>query len=372
MKKIIVACDSFKGSLSSKEAGEAIREGILETCRSAQVDVVPVSDGGEGLLDSIMQCRKGEWVTCDVTGPLGAGVKVSFCIVGKTVVIEIAQCCGLTLLSEDERNPALTTTYGLGEMIRDALDLGFRRFIIGLGGSATNDAGVGMLQALGYRFLDKNKKEVSRGGIHVGEIMEIDETCVDKRLDECEFIVACDVTNPLIGPSGASRIFGPQKGGDTDTIEKLEVAMSSYAETVNGFLGADFSFFPGAGAAGGLGFAFVAFLGGKIRSGAEVVLDAVGFDDKLKDASLVVTGEGKLDNQTLSGKMPYGVLLRARKAGVPVVAFGGTVEESAVNDLLAAGFSKVMGVTPDSMPLSRAMQPEVAKENIRHAARLLL
>lgn len=370
--KIIIASDSFKGSLSSLEAGNAAAGGIKSVLPSADVEVIPVADGGEGTVEAVVRGLGGKTVSVTVTGPSGSPAEAVYGLCGGTAVIEMASASGLLLVPEGCRDPWSATSYGTGELIRDALLRGCRRILAGIGGSATNDGGIGMLRALGYRFLDRNGMETGFGGGDAAEVREIDASGVLPELKEAEFIVACDVSNPLTGPNGASRVFGPQKGAGPAMAEALDAGLASFARLVAGTTGEDLSDFPGAGAAGGLGFAFLAFLGARLGSGIGMVLDAVGFDRRIEDASLVITGEGRLDRQTCMGKAPYGVLQRSKAKGIPVAAIGGTVDPDAVSVLRAAGFSAVIPVTEASMDLHEAMRPEVAARNIARAMGLVL
>ncbi len=367
MRKIVVASDSFKGSLTSRQVGEAIAEGIHKVSSGILCDIQAVADGGEGTVDALTSALGGELVKVSVTGPLGNPVEACYGMCGDTAVIEMSAAGGITLIEKEKRNPWLTTSFGTGELIRDAFGKGCRKFLIGIGGSATNDAGVGMLQALGFRFKDREGDEVGYGGGETGRIASIDFSEVIPGLMDAEFIVACDVSNPLTGPEGASRIFGPQKGADADMVERLDASLRSFAGVVSGYVGADRSMYPGAGAAGGLGFAFLSFLGARLERGVEMVLEAVDFDSKLAGADLVITGEGSLDRQTCMGKTPFGVLLHARKYGIPVIAIGGRVEPEAVDVLREAGFAEVCAVMPEGMELREAMRYDVAVGNIERA-----
>lgn len=361
----VIAADSFKGSLSSLEVGQAAERGIKSVLPSADVRIVPVADGGEGTVEAIVTGMGGHLVTCTVQGPLGELVTASYGLCGETAVIEMAAASGLTLIASERRNPWLTDSYGTGELIRDALQRGCRKFLIGLGGSATNDGGTGMLRALGFRFLDSDGKPIGNGGGEVGRIVAIDTSEVMPELAEATFTIACDVTNPLTGAEGASHIYGPQKGADSEMVLALDCALDNFAKVTERFCGHDYSDVPGCGAAGGMGFAFLAFLHGRLKPGIEMVLDAVGFDDKIKDASLVITGEGRLDSQTCMGKAPYGVLCRVAAHQIPVIAIGGAVVSEAVPALIEAGFTAVFPVIAGPVALSEAMRPEVAMDNIR-------
>ncbi|MDE5876769.1 MAG: glycerate kinase [Muribaculaceae bacterium] len=360
----VIAADSFKGSLSSLDVGKAAERGIKAVLPSADVRIVPVADGGEGTVEAVVTGTKGQIITCEVRDPLGNSVKATYGISGNTAVIEMAAASGLPLVPSEKRNPWLTDTYGTGQLISDALKRGCRHFLIGLGGSATNDAGTGMLRALGFRFLDFDGCQVGNGGGEVGRIVSIDNSEIIPELAEATFTVACDVTNPLTGPDGASFIYGPQKGANPEMVVALDKGLAHFAEVTKEFCGKDFSTFPGAGAAGGLGFAFLAFLRGNLKAGIEMILDAVDFDEKIKYASLVITGEGRLDQQTCMGKTPHGVLQHAAAQRIPVIAIGGSVVPDAVPDLLKAGFTAVFPIVAGPVSLSEAMQPNIAFGNI--------
>ncbi|MDE6395998.1 MAG: glycerate kinase [Muribaculaceae bacterium] len=370
--KRVLASDAFKGSLSSLEVGEAAARAVEAVMPGMRYEVVPVADGGEGTVEAVVSALNGEFVTARVTGPLGEPVDAVYGVCGDTAVIEMAAASGLPLVPAERRNPWLTTSYGTGELIRDALGRGCRKFLVGIGGSATNDAGIGMLTALGFRFLDKDGNEVGPGGGEAGRIATIDETGVAPALRESRFTVACDVTNPLTGPNGASHVFGPQKGADPEMVGKLDEGLAAFARIVAQTKGIDLSERPGAGAAGGLGFAFLAFLGARLEPGIEMVLNAVGFDRSLEDAVLVVTGEGRLDSQTCMGKTPYGVLKRALAHGVPTVAIGGAVVPDAVPALMEAGFSAVFPIVAGPVELSEALRPEVAAANVERTVGQIL
>ncbi|MDE6027229.1 MAG: glycerate kinase, partial [Muribaculaceae bacterium] len=321
--KIIIASDSFKGSLSGREVGEAADRAIHAADPETDVLIIPVADGGEGTVEAVVSGLGGEIVSATVSGPLGDPVIAQYGLCGDTAVLEMASASGLTLIPERKRNPMLASSFGTGELILHALQQGCRNFLIGLGGSATNDAGIGMLSALGFQFLDKEGRMARGCGREAGRITSIDFSNVTPELKDAKFTIACDVNNPLTGPNGASMVFGPQKGADTEMAAKLDENLSSFALTCAKILGTDYSSFPGAGAAGGLGFAFLSFLNGNLRPGIEMVLDAVGFDSRIEGASLIITGEGKLDRQTCMGKAPYGVLQRAKIKVIPVIDIGG-------------------------------------------------
>ena len=322
--KIVVAIDSFKGSLSSVMAGQAVSEGIKRVY-DAECIICPVADGGEGTVEALCDGMGGEKITVDVTGPLGDVTTAVYGKIGNTAVMEMAAAAGITLIPENKRNPLYTTTYGVGEMIKDAVQRGCRSFIMGIGGSATNDGGVGMLQALGFSFLDKNGIEIPQGAIGLKELCTIDRSNALPLLSECTFNIACDVTNPLCGDLGCSAVYGPQKGATAEMISEMDSWLEKYAEISKGNKNA-----PGAGAAGGMGYAFMTFLGGELQNGIELVLHETLPEHLLADADFVITGEGRLDSQTVMGKAPSGVARMAKKYGIPVIAFSGCVTRDAV------------------------------------------
>ena len=373
--KIIVASDSFKGSLSSLGVAEAASKAIHEIEPHCEVVKVDVADGGEGTMDALRRTLGGEKVFIEVSDPLGRPIQASYVILedGVTAVLEMAVASGLPLLALAERNPLNTSTFGTGQIIADALSRGCRKFLVGIGGSATNDAGMGMLQALGVRFYDAAGAELQGRGESLEKAANIDMSGLCDGLKDAEFIVACDVEAPLYGPTGAAYVFAPQKGADPAMVERRDNGLKHFSEVAFNSLGAadDYAKSPGAGAAGGLGFGFIAFLNARLERGIEMVLDAIGFDQLIEGASLVITGEGRVDTQTLTGKTPYGVLKRAMKQGIPVVAIGGsvTLDQQAA---LEAGFAGVYAVTPAGMPLETAMQPSVASENIYNTVRNIL
>lgn len=363
--KIVVASDSFKGSLTSLQVAQSVERAVSEVCPSCEVVKVNVADGGEGTMEALHQTLGGRKVTLSVSDPLGRPVDATYVILddGNTAVLEMSAASGLTLLTPAERNPSKTSTLGTGELIRDALDKGCRRFLIGIGGSATNDAGMGMLHALGYRFLDVYGAELDPVGASMINVASIDMSSRHQALCSAEFVVACDVSAPLYGPEGASHIFAPQKGADKDMVEALDNGLRHFAEVSRSVMRYDYASIEGSGAAGGLGFAFMQFLCTRLESGVDMVLDAIHFDEILQGADLVITGEGSVDSQTLTGKTPLGVAQHVLRQGIPVVAIGGsvTLDKSQAH---CAGFKDVLQVTPEDMPLSEAMKPMVATENV--------
>ena len=372
-RKIVVASDSFKGSLTSLEVADSAERGVHEVFPDCEVVKVNVADGGEGTMEALMQTLGGKVVHIDVSDPLGRLVSASYVILddGITAVLEMSAASGLTLLRPDERNPMRTSTYGTGQLIADALSKGCRKFLVGIGGSATNDAGMGMMRALGCRFLDAEGKELDGTGSSLINVEDIDVSCLAEGLNESEFIVACDVDSPLYGPKGAAFVFSPQKGADSDMVEALDRGLEHFSSVVRRVMGRDIAEIPGAGAAGGLGGGFLAFTNARLERGVEMVLDAIGFDNMIRSSDLVITGEGRVDFQTLTGKTPYGVLKRARKQNIPVIAIGGSVTLSD-EEVFKAGFAGAYAVTPAGMPLEEAMKADVASHNVTSAVASIL
>lgn len=372
-RKIVVASDSFKGSLTSLQVADSAERGVHEVFPDCEVVKVNVADGGEGTMEALRQTLGGKVVHIDVSDPLGRPVSAPYVILddGVTAVLEMSAASGLTLLKPDERNPMRTSTYGTGQLIADALSKGCRKFLVGIGGSATNDAGMGMMRALGCRFLDAEGKELDGTGSSLINVEDIDVSCLAEGLNESEFIVACDVDSPLYGPKGAAFVFSPQKGADRDMVDALDKGLEHFASVVRHVMGRDVAEIPGAGAAGGLGGGFLAFTNARLERGVEMVLDAIGFDNMIRSADLVITGEGRVDFQTLTGKTPYGVLKRARKQNIPVIAIGGSVTLSD-EEVLKAGFAGAYAVTPAGMPLEEAMKADVASHNVTSAVASIL
>lgn len=423
MKKILVAVDSFKGSMTSLGAGNAIKKGIKSILPDTEVRVRPVADGGEGTTDALIYGRDGvSRERCYVTGPLGDRITAEYTIYnaadGRTAVMEMAAAAGLPLVPENRRDPMHTTTYGVGEMINDAVSKGCERFIIGIGGSATNDGGIGMLQALGFSCLDADGKDVPYGAAGLGVLERIvipgkmlvrknsselavadpvdtpivgtaaisgagavDESCVDdddfaSRLSRCTFSIACDVTNPLVGELGCSRVFAPQKGADAEMVEIMDGYMKNYADVVERSAeGKSDRNTPGAGAAGGLGYAFLMFLGGKLMPGIDIVLSEIGLEADVEWADTVITGEGRIDAQTMMGKTPLGVAKLAKKHGKYVIAIGGCLGDGAENCVKEGLFNEcyavnnVLGIDDsDSEQVRTAMKPENAAANLTTCA----
>lgn len=366
MMKVLIAIDSFKGSISSVEGSEAISLGIKDIYPEAEIVTLPLADGGEGTVEALIQATNGKLVNKVVTGPLKEKVEAIYGILGdgKTAVIEVAAACGLPLVPYNQRNPLFTTTYGVGELIFDAIEKGCREFVIGLGGSATNDAGVGMLQALGFRFLNENNEEVGLGAQALSDIRQIDLSHVQTEIKECNFRVACDVNNPLYGPNGATHVFGPQKGANPEMIEQLDLRLKHFAEVVSNELDVDIHNIAGAGAAGGLGAAFSGFLHAHLQSGIELVLEIIEMEKSMQGANFIITGEGKLDAQTSMGKAPLGVAQLAQKHEIPVLALAGSItEETAILNKL--GVTSYFSIVNGPMTLEEAMESKVTYNNLR-------
>lgn len=367
--KVVIAIDSFKGSLSSMEGGNAVKAGILAARPDAHVVVKPLADGGEGTTDALTEGLGGERIDLSVTGPLGEPVDAYYGLLPSTntAIMEMAAASGITLLPGGAKDPLRASTYGVGEMIADAVTRGCRDFIIGIGGSATNDGGIGMLKALGFTFLDENGNDVGEGAQALAKVDTVQTQGRLPELKECRFRIACDVINPLCGDDGATFVYGPQKGVTDDMKQPLDMAMAHFADVTATALGKDLRDVPGTGAAGGLGFAFLSYLNARLTPGIDLILDAVKLEDELADADIVVTGEGRLDFQTAMGKAPVGVARLAKKHGAKVIAFAGgvTKEARACNGAgIDAFFPVVRGVTT----LEEAMNPKNARANVTDTA----
>ncbi|WML32438.1 glycerate kinase [Neobacillus sp. OS1-32] len=363
---MLIAIDSFKGSISSVEGSKAIASGIKDVYPDAEIVTLPLADGGEGTVKTVVQATRGKLVNKEVTGPLGEKTIAAYGILadGNTAVIEVAEACGLPLVPLEKRNPLCTTTFGVGELILDAARQGCRNFVVGLGGSATNDGGIGMLQALGYRFLDSRGASISLGAKELAHIVKIDSSQVNPLLQQCSFRVACDVNNPLYGPDGASHIFGPQKGATPEMVEELDRGLKQLAEVVSAELGVDIQNIAGAGAAGGLGAAFSGFLKAKLESGVDLVLDMLEMEKHIVGADLVITGEGRIDGQTSMGKAPMGVARLAQSRHIPVIALGGSVVEE-TKGLHSLGIASIFPILSSPMTLEQAMDSTATFENLR-------
>lgn len=352
---ILIAVDSFKGSLSSLEVGEAIARGIQRVSPSTITEIIPMADGGEGTVEAIVQSSQGKLCYKEVTSPIGEKVKAVFGqLPNNKVVIEMASASGLPLVPTNFRNPLHTTTKGTGELIREALNLGAKEILIGIGGSATNDGGAGMAQALGAKLLNSNGEEIDGSGGSLGELAHIDLSDLDPRLKDTKITVMCDVDNPLCGPRGASAVYGPQKGATPEMVEKLDKNLAHFAQKIQETIGQDFKDIPGAGAAGGLGMGLMAFTGAKLMTGIEAILDVVDFDSKVQQAELVITGEGRIDGQSVHGKVPMGVARRAQKYGKPTVAIVGSIGQG-YEALYNYGLSTVQTIVNGPLTLEEAM-----------------
>lgn len=366
--KVVIAMDSLKGCLSSIEAGNAVKQGILSVMPDTKIIVSPLADGGEGTTDSLIEKLGGQRINLQVTGPLGNPISAYYGYLKekKTAVIEMATAAGLTLIPKGKRNPFRATSFGVGEMIQDAICHGCRKFIIGIGGSATNDGGLGMLKALGFLFLDKNKKDVGEGAQALSKIEFISSQNANPFLKNCEFHIACDVNNPLYGPNGATYIYGPQKGVTENMKAFLDSSMIHYAKKTEQFTGTQFSNIPGSGAAGGIGFAFLSYLNAVLTPGIDLILEATDLEKEIQNSDIVITGEGKIDHQTAMGKAPFGVARLAKKHGAIVIAFAGTITSDAAicNE---AGFDAFFPILRGPSTLEEAMNPKNAKENLSAA-----
>jgi len=354
----VLAPDSFKESMSAPQACQAMQRGIQNVIPDAHIIHVPMADGGEGTVDALISSLKGESIACEVTGPLSEQrIQTYWGLVdaSQTAVIEMAKANGIHLLKPSQRNPMLTSTYGTGEMIKQALDLDVKKIIIGLGGSITNDAGAGMAQALGVRFLNYKSESIQVCGGNLDLVKSMDLSELDPRLADTEIIIASDVNNPLCGPNGASNIFGPQKGATPEMVKQLDQNLGHFADVVAGQIGCDYRHVAGAGAAGGLGFGLMAFTAASIRSGVELMIEQVQLNEKIAQADYVLTGEGKIDSQTSLGKTPFGVAQLARQFNKPVIAFAGLIGEG-IEDLFESGFSQIIGINPPDCPLEEALK----------------
>jgi glycerate kinase len=366
--KIVIAPDSFKESLTALAVANEIEAGFREFFPDAQYVKLPVADGGEGTVQAMIDASGGRRIELQVTGPLGEPVPAFYGLMGDgaTAVIEMAAASGLELVPAARRNPLHTTSYGTGQLILDALDAGARRFVLGVGGSATNDGGAGMLQALGGRLLDAAGADLNAGGGALAALARIDLSGLDARIKDCVFDIACDVSNPLVGPQGASAIFGPQKGATPAMVEQLDANLRRYAEVIASDLGRQVAEVPGAGAGGGIGAGMMVFLGGRLRPGSEIVMAAVGLDAAVAGADLVITGEGRIDSQTIHGKTPIGVARVAQRHGKPVIGIAGGLASGAAV-VHAHGIDAVFGAVSRPCTVEEALAD--AARNVRVAAR---
>jgi glycerate 2-kinase len=356
MMKFVLAPDSFKESMTAKKAALAMEEGIRRVFPNADCVIIPMADGGEGTVQSLVDGTNGAIFKVDAVGPLGEKVVAEYGLLGngQTAVIEMASASGLELIKKENRNPLITTTFGTGELIKHALDQGVKKILIGIGGSATNDGGVGMLQALGVSFKDKDGHELPFGGGFLGGLHSIDTSGLDKRLYSTKIEVACDVSNPLIGKNGASYIFGPQKGATPEIVEVLEQNLAHFAQIIKTQLGINIATVQGTGAAGGLGAGLMAFLNADLKKGINLVIEHTDLEEKTKGADFVFTGEGSIDGQTIYGKTPFGVATTAKKLNIPVIAFAGKVGKG-VNILYEHGFTAIVGILKEVSSLEDAL-----------------
>jgi len=355
--KIIIAPDSFKESMSAKTVADGIHDGILQVRKDVTCIKVPMADGGEGTVQALVDATKGELLNVEVEDPLGRPVNSFLGILGdrKTAIIEMAAASGLELLKEEEKDPLITSTYGSGQLILSALKKGCKKIIVGIGGSATNDGGAGMMQALGIKLLDKGGKEVQRGGGSLDKLVSIDAGAIDKRIADVEFLIASDVDNPLLGKSGATHVFSPQKGAGKATLEVLEKNMLHFANIIESHTGTRIRELPGSGAAGGLGFGMMSMLNARSEPGFDIVAKITKLEMKMTGADLVITGEGKIDSQTRFGKTPWGVAIMAKKKNIPVIAFAGRVSDKA-DELYINEFRSIIEVSNRKIDIETAMK----------------
>ena len=372
--KIVIAPQAFKGSLSALNVANAVQEGIRRIFPDAQILICPVADGGDGTLETLVESSGGKIMEANVTDPIGKPIAAQWGAMGdgNTAVIEMARTSGLALLTLEERDPLNATTYGLGEIIVSALNRGFRKFIVGIGGSATNDAGAGMAQALGIKLIDREGRNVPFGGAALQNLSSIETSSLDQRVLESNFQIACDVNNPLTGPEGASAVYGPQKGATEENVRRLDSALGVFAEVAKRDLGKDISNLEGAGAAGGLGAGMIAFIEGHLRAGVDIVLDTVNLAEKLEYADLVITGEGSIDFQTVYNKAPIGVARMAKERGIPTIGISGMLGENyqIVHD---HGIDAALSITNGPISLEKALRnaPSLISEAVEESLRLI-
>ena len=366
--RVIVAMDSFKGSLSSSEAGNAVREGILKACPTAEVETAALADGGEGTAETLVCSMGGFWETCEVHDPLGRPREARYGVIPERnlAIIESAQAIGLVLLTENERNPMKASSVGLGEMIAHAIEKGYRNFLIGIGGSATNDGGVGMLSALGYEFLNENGDPIGSGAGALRYLSEIRTEGRNPALSECHFSVACDVKNPIGGTYGCSRIFAPQKGASPKDIPLMDAYLVRYAVMSGRLLQNNFATKEGGGAAGGLGFAFVSYLNAELCKGASLVMELTKLEEKIKKADILVTGEGSFDHQSYMGKGPFEAAQLAKLYGKQVIVLAGSVSNT--DSIGESGITAAFSIVPSPCSLAQAMEEETARHNLKQTA----
>lgn len=354
--KILIAPDSFKENLSAKEVAQAIERGIKKVDENIQTSIVPMADGGEGTVESLVEATDGQIINVKVKDPLMRDIDSYYGVLGdrKTAVIEMAAASGLALLEKDERNPMDTTSFGTGQLIKYAIEEGYKNIIIGIGGSATNDGGAGMLMALGAKLLDANGEDIGLGAKGLGKLKSIDLYNFHEDIKDCNFVVACDVDNPLVGKRGASYVFGPQKGADEHMVKILDAKLENFGKVVEDTLEISLLQYPGAGAAGGMGAALLAFLDAELERGIDIVIEATQLERKIMDSNLVITGEGKIDGQTQFGKTPYGIATLAKKYNKPVIAIAGGIGEDA-SVLYEKGIDSIFSIVNKPMTLEEAM-----------------
>ncbi|RUA09709.1 MAG: glycerate kinase [Fusobacteria bacterium] len=374
--KVVIAIDSFKGSLSSSELANSVEKGIKKVFSQAEIVKIPVADGGEGTVESLVEGANGKIIEISVSNPLMIPIKAKYGILGdgKTAIIEMAAATGLHLITKEQRNPMETTTYGLGEMIKDAISKGCREFIIGIGGSATNDSGMGMMKALGVKFFDENRIELGYGGKELVKVKKIDTSKLLPEIKECKFLIACDVDNPFYGKNGAAHVYARQKGATEEMVLDLDKGLKHFSKVIKTELNIDIAHVPGSGAAGGIGGGFLAFLNGKLRPGIEIVLEEVKLAEKLENTDFVITGEGRMDFQSIMGKAPIGVAKLAKTKNIPVIAIVGGVADDA-GEVHNYGIDSVFSIMNYPMSLEEAMNPERAKilveKNVEEIFRLI-
>ncbi|MEE9460453.1 MAG: glycerate kinase [Bacteroidales bacterium] len=373
--RILIAPDSYKNALSALEVAKSLKSGLQKVFQDAEFEILPMADGGEGTVEALIDATQGQMIKTPVCDPLMRPIESSFGITGDgvTAVIEMASASGIQLITSGERNPWITTTYGTGELILAALDRGCRDIILGIGGSATNDCGMGMAAALGVKFLDHAGNSVGPGGGMLAEVTRIDISGLDNRIKETKIMVACDVTNPLTGPDGAAHVYGPQQGADPEMVNKLDSNLKKFSDLIMEQLGKDVEQIPGAGAAGGLGAGLIAFLDGELVEGVPAIAAKTGLDEAVAKADIVITGEGGIDFQTQFGKTPYGVAQVAKKHGKPVIAVAGTIGKG-VDELYSKGIDAVISILDRPLSLEEAIEetPSLLEATGERIGRLLI
>lgn len=374
--KIIIAVDSFKGSLSSSEIAKILEKGIvsgaiLEEKNGERIEIkkILIADGGEGTVETLVRMTNGKLIQTISKGPLMENINTQYGVLGddKTVVIDMASTCAINMVTEKQKNPMNTTTFGMGEQVLDAINRGYRRFIVGLGGACTNDGGIGMFQSLGFKFIDNNGRilKSGEGGKQLLQVEKIDSSLIDERLKECQFIIASDVKNPLYGKNGAAYVYAPQKGATPEIVEQLDQGLRNYSRVINETFGVDISELPGAGAAGGIGGGLIAFLNGKMKSGIEIIMSYSNFEKEIEDIDLVITGEGKIDMQTLNGKAPYIIAQKAKERGISVIAVCG--KNDLTKDISSQmGIDQIYEVSDNRLPLDLNMT--IVRHNLKNTA----